>query len=410
MPTTCTLNPGDVWCGTVTVGKVAEAKGKTIGYGFHETWHGAGVGGLPDGRIVYGLNSYRIDEAMVGVGATDKSDGFLYFSLNRAFPDADRARLVLHVGSDRFPLSEAHFESSTHTYHWRKTGLDWSSTSSVTLRLQANLPSAPTAVTATAPARTGGLLEVRWSAPAPAQSITGYEVKYWRAADPQDENPRRFRTKQTESTETKMLLYPFLDASTEYKLQVRARNAIGAGAWSEVATARTGAKQSSKPILRLAVIDANGADINQITAGETFRYRVKVRDLLNHHQSSGKDFTGWGTLGVRGPISIEYFNGDVRYGCHGAMHFWRTTRGNRPPRGTGISIRSRSRRTQTPPCGSRWGSRARVVTAKLQRSPSSRGHRRASRSAARTGPACRSRTATGWSCTRARPTRPVRWR
>ena len=40
VPKTCTLNPGDVWCGTVQVGEVAEAKGKTIGYGFHETWHG----------------------------------------------------------------------------------------------------------------------------------------------------------------------------------------------------------------------------------------------------------------------------------------------------------------------------------------------------------------------------------
>ena len=109
---------------------------------------------------------------MVGVGATDRTDGFLYFGLNRAFPAADRVRLALYVGSDRFPLSEAHFESNTHTYHWRKTGLDWSSTTSVTLRLRANLPSAPIAVRATAPPRTGGLLEVEWSAPAPAGSIT----------------------------------------------------------------------------------------------------------------------------------------------------------------------------------------------------------------------------------------------
>ena len=319
MPTSCTLNPGDVWCGTVTVGKVAESNGKTIGHGFHETWHGAGVGYMHDGGIVSGANSYRIDEAMVGVGATDQFDGFLFFSLNRAFTTADRARLVLHVGSARFPLSEAHFESSTHTYHWRNTGLDWSSESSVTLRLQAG-PAAPTAVTATAPPRTGGLLEVEWTAPALAGSITGYEVKYWKAADPENEN-RRFRTARTESTEPSLLLYPFLDASTEYELRVRASSALGWGAWSETATARTGAKQSSKPIVSLSVIDANGADINQITAGETFRYRVKVRELLNHHQSSGKDFTGWGTLGVRGPISIEYFNSAGRYGCHGAMAF-----------------------------------------------------------------------------------------
>ena len=111
---------------------------------------------MHDGRINYGANSYTIDEAMVGVGTTDRTDGFLFFGLNRAFPSADRARLTLHIGSDKFAFSEAHYESSTHTYHWRNTGLDWSSTASVTPRLRAS-PAAPTAVTATASPRTGGL-------------------------------------------------------------------------------------------------------------------------------------------------------------------------------------------------------------------------------------------------------------
>ena len=303
------------------MGEVAEAKGKTIGYGFHETWHGKGVGYMHDGTISTGANLYTIDEAMVGVGATDRTDGFLYFSLNHALTAADRARLVLHVDSAKFPLSDAHFESSTRTYHWRNTGLDWFSTDQVKLRLRAS-PAAPTAVTASAPPHTGGLLEVEWSAPAsaPAGSITGYEVKYWKAADPENEN-RRSRTARTESAETSLLIYPFLDASTEYTLRVRARNALGWGAWSEVATARTGAKQPGKPIVSLAVVDASGNDIDQITEGQTFRYRVKVRELFNHHRSSGRDFTGWGTLGVRGPIAIEYFNDDVRYGCHGETLF-----------------------------------------------------------------------------------------
>ena len=323
VPKTCTLNPGDVWCGTVTVGEVAEASGKTIGYGFHETWHGDGVGYMHDGRIVSGLNSYRIDEAMVGVGvATAGDDRILFFSLNRALTAADRARLVLHVDSAKFALSDAQFESSTHTYHWRNTGLDWSSTDQVKLRLRAS-PAAPTAVRAIAPPRTGGLLEVEWSAPASAAagSITDYEVKYWKAADPENEN-RRSRTARTESAGTRLLLYPFLDASTEYELRVRARDAIGWGAWSEVATARTGAKQPTNPIVSLAVVDASGNDIDRITGGETFRYRVKVTNLLNHHRSSGTDFTGWGALGVRGPIAIDYIYRDGgKAGCHGRMLF-----------------------------------------------------------------------------------------
>ena len=150
------------------------------------------------------------------------TDGFLYFSLNHALTAADRARLVLHVGGGEFPLSDAHFESGTRTYHWRNTGLDWSSTDQVKLRLRAS-PAAPTAVTASAPPRTGGLLEVEWSAPAsaPTESITDYEVKYWKAADPENEN-RRSRTARTESAGTRLLIYPFLDASTEY-------DAAGAG-------------------------------------------------------------------------------------------------------------------------------------------------------------------------------------
>ncbi len=176
-------------------------------------------------------------------------------------------------------------------------------------------------MTATAPPRTGGLLEVEWTAPALAGPITGYEVKYWKTDDPENEN-RRSRIAKTETTETSLLLYALLDAGTNYMVRVRARNAIGTGAWSEVATARTGAKQRDKPILSLAVVDASGNDIDQITAGQTFRYRVKVRNLLNHHQSSGSDFTGWGTLGVRGPFAIDYIYGDGgKEGCHGRMLF-----------------------------------------------------------------------------------------
>ena len=130
---------------------------------------------------------------MVGVGATDRTDGFLYFSLNHALTAADRARLVLHIGSDTFAFSDAHFESGTHTYRWRNTGLDWSSTASVTPRC-GRLPRPRPRVTASAPPRTGGgLLEVECRRRRRLESITNYEVKYWKAADPENEN-RRSRT------------------------------------------------------------------------------------------------------------------------------------------------------------------------------------------------------------------------
>ena len=234
--------------------------------------------------------------------------GFLFLSLDDALPAAVRARLVLHVGGKRFLPSEAHHAGRTDTYHWRGTGLDWSSTSSVTLRLRADLPAAPTGLTAEAPTDTGGLLELNWTAPASALPITGYEVKYWEAASVDED--RLFRTRLTGSADTSMLLYPYLDADTEYKLRVRARNAIGGGEWSEVATARTGAVQPGKPVMSLQVVDGSGNDIDRVTAGGTFRYRVKLTNIRNHHLTfdgdSDSEDHGWGTLGIRGAWAMDF--------------------------------------------------------------------------------------------------------
>ena len=310
--TSCTPNPGDVWCGAVTVGKVATTKGRTLKRGFHATWHAGsdsdGVGGLPDRRFVYGPNRYKIDEVTVGAG---KMAGFLFFSLDRPLRAADRARLVLHVGGERFLLSEAHRAGRTDTYHWRGTGLDWSSTSSVTPRLRADLPRAPTGVTAVAPPRTGGLLEVRWTPPAGGASVTGYEVKYCKGGDG---GGRLCRTRLTGSTDTNVLLYPFLDAATEYRLRVRARTAIGGGAWSAVATARTGAVQPGKPVMSLQVIDDSGNDIDTVTAAGKVRYRIRLANIRNHHLTfdggSDDDYEpdehGWGTLGLRGGYAMDF--------------------------------------------------------------------------------------------------------
>ena len=312
--TSCTPNPGDVWCGAVTVGKVATTKGRTLKRGFHATWHAGqnsdGVGGLPDRRFVYGPNRYKIDEVTVGAG---KMAGFLFFSLDRPLPAAVRARLVLHVGGERFLLSEAHRAGRTDTYHWRGTGLDWSSTSSVTPRLRADLPRAPTGVTAVAPPRTGGLLEVRWTAPAGGASVTGYEVKYCKDGDG---GGRLCRTRLTGSTDTSVLLYPFLDADTEYRLRVRARTAIGGGAWSAPAAATTGAVQPGKPVMSLRVIDDSGNDIDTVTAAGKFRYRIRLMNIRNHHLTfdgdSGSDSDyepdehGWGTLGLRGGYAMDF--------------------------------------------------------------------------------------------------------
>ena len=117
--------------------------GKILGWGFHQTWHTDGVGALPDRRFVYGGDSYRIDEVTVGAGGGDIPAGFLFFSMNHAFPVADEVRLALYVESIEFKLSEAHGpDFNTPTYHWRETSMDWSVASYVTLRLRGDITAA----------------------------------------------------------------------------------------------------------------------------------------------------------------------------------------------------------------------------------------------------------------------------
>ena len=135
----CTLNTGDLWCGVVTVGAV-EDSGTTIGYGF------LGTGALSDTEFSVGTNDYTIDAVMTGV---DTLDDQLLFGLSRGnLTTADKAKLVLHVDghSDPFAFSDAGGPTPNGTYTWASTGLDWSSTSEVTLRLR-DTPAATTTVT-----------------------------------------------------------------------------------------------------------------------------------------------------------------------------------------------------------------------------------------------------------------------
>ena len=162
---------------------------------------------------------------------------------------------------------------------------------------------APPAPTVSAPANTAGLLAVSWTAVAGASA---YEVRYW----PADEDGRSFRIRRTRDTSA--LIRP-LAADTEYRVSVAAQG----GPWSEVATARTGAQRASKPIMSLQVVDGNGDDIVTVTAGGTFRYRIKLANIHNHHLTfdGGSDpaydseHHGWGTLGIRGAWAMDFVLG-----------------------------------------------------------------------------------------------------
>ena len=131
-PPTCTLNTGDLWCGVVTV-ETLRASGFYVGDGFSEVLDG---GALSDKEFSVGTNSYTIDLVFVKP-ASSAETGKLTFSLTSALTATDKEKLVLHVGSASFAFSDRTPDASHHyLWTWTGTGLDWSSTSEVTLRLQ----------------------------------------------------------------------------------------------------------------------------------------------------------------------------------------------------------------------------------------------------------------------------------
>ena len=136
MPPTCTLKTGDIWCGVVAVGQTEIPGVGTTRYGFI-----GAVGDLSDNdgdkTFTIGMNPYTIDRVTVateiGGGGTP---GYLIFGLTSALTATDKENLVLHVGSASFALRDAAGPSSAHDYGFTNSTLDWSSESTVTLRLR----------------------------------------------------------------------------------------------------------------------------------------------------------------------------------------------------------------------------------------------------------------------------------
>ena len=162
--TSCTLNSGDRWCGVVTVGN------RDALYGFLSPFFTLpGAGNLSDKTF----DGYTIDGVWTATG-TDA--GKLFFDLTSALSAADKARLVLHVGSDSFAFSAATGPDTFNNYNWERTGLDWSSDPYVTLRLRLGVPGQPTNLAAEA--NGGTQIDLTWDAPGSGGSaITGYRIE-----------------------------------------------------------------------------------------------------------------------------------------------------------------------------------------------------------------------------------------
>ena len=98
----CTLNPGDIWCGGVTLG-IQILPGGDASYGF-SPYFGQLSDDSGDRSFTYGTNTYTVGSLLrEGVGG----EAVLVIRLTSHLAEADRAKLVLHIGSASFAFSDA---------------------------------------------------------------------------------------------------------------------------------------------------------------------------------------------------------------------------------------------------------------------------------------------------------------
>ena len=132
----CALETGDIWCGVVNVGDITNAQGDTQRHGFQGT-----TGGLSDETFSLMFetgttNNYTI--TAIVVGATTATSEQLFFVTASGLTNTEVESLALHVDgeSDPFVWSDS-TEVITGSYRWpARTDLDWSSETTVTLRLR----------------------------------------------------------------------------------------------------------------------------------------------------------------------------------------------------------------------------------------------------------------------------------
>ena len=127
--TSCTRDPGDIWCGVVTV--VTHSYQGTTFSGFSPNG-----GGLSSRTFNYGLNDDEYTITALGT-ASGTLDQFV-LGLDKALPFADLENLVLRVGSEPLSFSQPGIFGAPPDYIWYPTNQDWSSERWVTLRLREN--------------------------------------------------------------------------------------------------------------------------------------------------------------------------------------------------------------------------------------------------------------------------------
>ena len=191
------------------------------------------------------------------VTATDANDDRLAYAL--AGPDARRFAVHGDTGQLETAAPLDHEADEEHSVTLRvDDGQGGRTTVDVTISVS-DLPEPPPVPAAAVSSSTLNSLTVRWTVPAHSgrPPISGYEVQY-RASGPFEAWTHDDTTTSTTITR--------LDPSTDYDVQVLARNAEGASDWSIPATGRTEINQAPRfletaPVRRVAENTDAGEDI-----------------------------------------------------------------------------------------------------------------------------------------------------
>ena len=248
MTTTCALNPGDLWCGVVTVEELV-FEGTSFAYGFVDASaspNPSDTGALSDKEFTVGTNRYTIDIATVGLGATAEG---LNFSLTSALSDTDKEKLVLHVGSRTFAFSDATRTNDGFTYQWSNTGLDWSSETSVTLRLRGapnNAPAfSPTSTTRTVEENSTAGTNVGAVIPEAMDADSGDTLTY--SMEGTDAASFAFDASARQITTIAGVDYNFEATQNTYEVTVKASDGTDSGELAVTISLTDAAEKSAKP-------------------------------------------------------------------------------------------------------------------------------------------------------------------
>ena len=109
----------EVWSATLTVG--VSTSGNTFGFD-------SSFGSLSDTTLTHAGTNYTIDQIITAFGQ-------LFFSLDGVGFGTHAANLVLHVGSQVFPFSNATYIAGNHSYRWISNAPTWTENASINLRI-----------------------------------------------------------------------------------------------------------------------------------------------------------------------------------------------------------------------------------------------------------------------------------